>query len=139
MRVAVVPARNEAPHIHSVLDALKHSVDLILVIDDASEDETSEIAIDAKCIVLRNDCHAGYGASIRKGLRWCWNQGISVAVTIDADGQHKAEWIDRGIPLLEAGADVVLANRFSVLDGIPQTKLLSNNFAWYCVKKTIQK
>jgi len=139
VRVAVVPARNEGRHILGVLASLKHFVDLTLVVDDASEDETDEIAIGSGCVVIRNESHAGYGASIRKGLEWCWKNGASVVVTIDGDGQHKGEWIKKGILLLEDGADVVLANRFSSLEGIPQTKLLSNNFAWSCVKKILRK
>jgi glycosyltransferase involved in cell wall biosynthesis len=139
MRVAVIPARNEALHIGAVLNSLTHYVDTILVVDDASEDDTAQIAIDRGCVVISNRCHVGYGASIRTGLEWCRNSDASLVITLDGDDQHKAEWIQNGIPLVQAGADVVFANRFSELDGIPQTKLLSNNFAWHCVKRTIQK
>lgn len=137
MRVAIVPARNEESHLAVVLNSLMSVVDLVVVVDDASADTTGEIALATGCVVLRNERHSGYGQSLRRGLQWCRENGASIAVTIDADGQHKAEWVEPGIDLLGAGADVILANRFSVLDGVPRTKVLSNNLAWYCVKRII--
>jgi glycosyltransferase involved in cell wall biosynthesis len=139
MRVAVVPARNEEANLARVIKHVKDWVDLSLVIDDGSEDATGRIASELGCIVLRNDHRAGYGATVRRGLLWCRDTGASAAVTIDADGQHEAGWINQCTPMLDEGADVVFANRFAVLDGLPETKLLSNNFAWHCVKQSIER
>ena len=137
MRVAIVPARNEEGHLSAVLNSLISVVDSVVVVDDASTDGTGEIALANGCVVLRNERHGGYGHALRRGLHWCRANGASIAVTMDADGQHRAEWIESGIDLLSEGADVVLANRFSALDDVPWTKVLSNNLAWYCVKKIV--
>jgi len=137
MRVAIVPARNEEGSLSAVLDSLIPIVDSVVVVDDASTDGTGETALAKGCVVLRNECHSGYGHALRRGLHWCRENGVSIAVTMDADGQHRSEWIESGIDLLSEGVDVILANRFSVLDGVPRTKVLSNNLAWYCVKKIV--
>lgn len=137
MRIAIIPARNEEGHLSAVLNSLISVVDSVVVVDDASTDGTSEIAVAKGCVVLRNERHAGYGHTLQRGLHWCRANGASIAVTMDGDGQHRAEWIESGIDLLGEGADVVLANRFSVLDDVPRTKVLSNNLAWYCVKKIV--
>jgi glycosyltransferase involved in cell wall biosynthesis len=137
MRVAIVPARNEEGHLSAVLNSLRSVVDSVVVVDDASTDGTGEIALARGCVVLRNERHGGYGQAMRRGLDWCRANSASIAVTMDADGQHRAEWIESGVDLLSEGADVVLANRFSVLDGVTRTKVLSNNLAWYCVKKIV--
>jgi glycosyltransferase involved in cell wall biosynthesis len=137
MRAAIVPACNEEDHLGAILDSLMVVVDSVVVVDDASTDRTGEIAVAKGCVVLHNERHSGYGDALRRGLQWCRENGTSIAVTMDADGQHRAEWIESGIDLLGAGADVILANRFSMLDGIPRTKVLSNNLAWYCVKKIV--
>ena len=139
MRVAVMPARNEEASLARLVNDLRHRVDVVLVVDDGSEDATGQIARKCGCVVLRNECRAGYGATLRRGLLWCYNSGASVVITIDADGQHEAGWIERGIRFLDEGSDVVFANRFADFDGVPETKLLSNNFAWHCVKQCIQR
>jgi glycosyltransferase involved in cell wall biosynthesis len=137
MRVAVVPAKNEAAGLASLIGELRRRVDVVLVIDDGSEDATGHVAESLGCVVLRNDRCLGYGATLRRGLLWCCNAHASAVVTIDADGQHEAAWIDSGITKLDQGADVVFGNRFATSVGVPQTKLLSNNFAWDCVKQCI--
>jgi glycosyltransferase involved in cell wall biosynthesis len=137
MLVALLPARNEEANIARVIDDLRQRVDVTLVIDDDSNDQTGRTARDLGCVVLRNDQHGGYGATLRRGLLWCQDAGASIVVTLDADGQHSADWIERCIPLATAGVDVVFGNRFSSHDLIPQTKILSNNLAWDCVKRIL--
>lgn len=136
MRIAVVPAKNEQKNLPGVIKDIRDRVDLCLVVDDGSEDETGDAARSLGCVVLRNDHTTGYGAALRKGIAHCCALNATTVVTIDADGQHEGEWINRSAPL--AGqVDVVFANRFAIRDGIPETKLLSNNFAWDCVRRLI--
>jgi len=134
MRVAVLPARNEAVTLPGIVKKLKHHVDTVLVIDDNSEDATARLAGGLGCAVLRNEHRQGYGATLRRGLLWCHDAGACATISLDADGQHDPAWIDEGLSILNHGADVVFGNRFAKLDGIPETKVLSNNFAWECVK-----
>jgi hypothetical protein len=56
---------------------------------------------------------------------------------MDADGQHAPEWIEESMCLLAEGVDVAFANRFACTDGVPLTKIISNNLAWYCLKRII--
>ena len=137
MRVAVLPTRNEAMGLPRIVEKLRRRVDTVLVIDDDSEDATGQIANRLGCVVLRNECHKGYGATLRRGLLWCLDAGACTTISVDADGQHDPVWIDEGLSILDHGADVVFGNRFAKLDGIPETKVLSNNFAWDCVKRCI--
>jgi glycosyltransferase involved in cell wall biosynthesis len=137
VRIALIPAKDEEKTLSDVIEDVGTRVDSCLVVDDGSEDRTGEIAHDFGCVVVRNDQPTGYGAALRKGLTWCVSAKVSSVVTIDADGQHEAEWIDRAAPLLGGRADVIFANRFGSNDGLPETKVLSNNFAWDCVRRWI--
>jgi glycosyltransferase involved in cell wall biosynthesis len=104
----VIPAFNEVARIAPVVrGALKYS-DEVLVIDDGSDDGTGEAAAQEGARVLRQ-ANAGYIAAVKRGFREA--QG-DVVVTMDADGEHRAEEISRLVaPILRCEADLVLGAR----------------------------
>jgi|GEM_PF-1588161 len=131
MIAAVVPARNEAKRIGNVLASLRSLVDVIIVVDDGSDDDTHLIVNNFGCVLVRNPENLGVGAATTCGLRHALALGAKVLVCMDADGQHDPQWIPRAEGLISRGGhDVVFGNRFHKLDGIPMTKILSNNFGW---------
>lgn len=86
----VIPAYNEKSTIGNTLAILskfvqEHSWEVI-VVDDASEDDTSGIVKeypDIKC--FSHPYNKGYGASLKTGIRRATHDFV---VTMDADGQH---------------------------------------------------
>lgn len=69
-RVAVViPAKDEARRIAATVRAAKAipHVDLVLVVDDGSEDNTQEIARDAGAVVVRHSHNRGKAAAMETG------------------------------------------------------------------------
>lgn len=68
----VVPVRNEAPSLPELLTHLRHAHDAgaeIVVVDDASTDDTAKILTDADWVtVVRRDTSAGFGAAVKSGL-----------------------------------------------------------------------
>jgi glycosyltransferase involved in cell wall biosynthesis len=104
----VIPAYNEAARIGPVVRAALPHADEVLVVDDGSEDDTGQVAAQAGARVLRQT-NAGYIAAIKRGFREA--QG-DVVVTMDADGEHRAEDIPRLVaPILNGEADLVLGAR----------------------------
>lgn len=73
--VVVVPAFNEAAHIEGVLATMPSFVDRVVVVDDASDDETALLAARARTPetavveVLRHPVNEGVGAAIATGYR----------------------------------------------------------------------
>ena len=68
--LVVVPAFREAPRIGRVLATMPAWVDDVLVVDDASDDATTEAARaagDARTTVLRHGTNRGVGAAIATG------------------------------------------------------------------------
>ena len=116
-RVAVlVPAYNEAESIAGVLDRVPSEVcgrpTATLVVDDGSRDATGELAHQHGAIVARHVINRGGGAALRTGYRLLADSGAEVVVTLDADGQHLPEEMERLVePVLEGEVDVAHGSR----------------------------
>lgn len=128
MRVcAVIPALNEATRIADVIRGALQYVDTVIVVADGSTDGTPEVARKAGARVIEHVINCGAGAATMTGLRSALKLGYSVAVTIDADGQHDARDIPRLLATLqEEHADLVIANRFGQKNSIPWIRRLAN-------------
>jgi polyprenyl-phospho-N-acetylgalactosaminyl synthase len=111
--VIVIPAYNEGKVIGNVLQEIKQSYQAIVVVDDASEDNTREIAENNGVVVLRHLINRGQGAALKTGIIEALHRGADVIVTFDADGQHQVSDIKKLIePVVSGQADVVLGSRF---------------------------
>jgi glycosyltransferase involved in cell wall biosynthesis len=123
---AVIPAYNEASTIGVVVESACSFVQEVIVVDDCSKDDTEARAKAAGATVVRSEINKGYDTSVDIGMREALARGADIIVTLDADGQHKAEDIPRLIsPIMAGEADVVLTQRPKLAH--PAEKL----FAWY--------
>ena len=96
----VIPALNEELRIREVVeDALRHCPNVI-VVDDGSDDGTVAALDGLPITLLRHPHRQGKGAGLRDGLAEALRQGRAAVVTMDGDGQHRAEDIPR---LIAAG------------------------------------
>ncbi len=110
--VIIVPALNEEQAIGGVVEAALDWADTVLVIDDGSTDRTSERAQRAGATVIRHETNRGVGAAVATGLVEAQSRGAHVAVQIDGDGQHDAASVPMLLRAIEAGAELVVGNRF---------------------------
>jgi dolichyl-phosphate beta-glucosyltransferase len=115
----VFPAYNEAQAIRRALEqALAFADDRgldveIVVVDDGSRDDTLAIAQDvasedARVSAISHSPNRGKGFAVRQGMRAARGRW---RVFLDVDLATPMEEIDRLLPELEAGADVVLGSR----------------------------
>jgi glycosyltransferase involved in cell wall biosynthesis len=116
--LAIVPAHNEEGAIGAVVDellALNPSID-VLVVDDASTDETPHVAAARGASVVRLAANLGIGGAVQTGFKVALEGAYDVAVRVDGDGQHDPAEIAKLLaPLERDEADVVTGSRF--LDG----------------------
>jgi len=118
--VAIVPAWNEAGAIGGVVDEVRSvSAEIeVVVVDDASRDETASIAEAHGATVLRLPFNVGIGGAVQTGFRYALEQGYERAVRLDGDGQHDASQIPKILAPIEVGdADLVIGSRFVDPDG----------------------
>ena len=108
----VIPAYNEAMSIGNVIDNCKAFCDEIIIVDDGSTDDTSEIAKKNGAVAIRNEKTLGLTKATQKGLEVASGD---IIVTMDADGQHDPNYILKLIkPLTEGKGEMVLGVRTEI-------------------------
>ena len=114
MKITVgIPAYNEEKNIAKIIVKLKKMVDQILVCDDGSTDSTCAIAESLGVTVIKHPENSGYGMAIRSIFLKAREINADLLVTIDADGQHKIEDINKIIkPIADGRADISIGSRF---------------------------
>ena len=113
--VAIVPAWNEAAAIGGVVDeilAFDPTIHVV-VVDDASDDETASVAQRHGAKVLPLLFNVGIGGAVQTGFRYARDEGYEIAVRLDGDGQHDASELGKLIGPVRVGeADLVIGSRF---------------------------
>ena len=114
MKITVgLPAYNEEKNIAKIIVYLKKIADQIIVCDDGSEDSTSMIAKSLGAIVINHPKNLGYGSAIKSIFLKAKEIDADILVTIDADGQHKIEDVEKVIkPIVDGHTDISIGSRF---------------------------
>ncbi|WP_350226370.1 glycosyltransferase family 2 protein [Methanobacterium ferruginis] len=93
-----------------VLGTRQHAL-RVIVVDDGSEDQTSDIAKLAGAQVIVHPSNQGKGVALKTGFHAAHDADI--IVTLDSDGQHRPEEIPKLLePILKGEADVVNGSRY---------------------------
>ena len=110
---AVIPCYNEALCISDVVSRACKLVDISVVADDNSTDDTVEKVRQHKAYIMRNHGKRGVGANTQAGFDKALALGCDFVVTLDGDGQHNPDEIPELLkPLLNGDADIVIGTRF---------------------------
>ena len=88
----VVPAHNEQKLIQKMLQTLPDWIDHIFVIDDHSQDATSDkvherMEADSRIVLIRHDKNQGVGAAICTGYKASLENDVDIAVVMAGDAQ----------------------------------------------------
>ena len=132
--VVVMPAYNAARTLHMTYAELPHDVvDLVIVVDDGSSDETIQIARSLGLELFVHDRNYGYGANQKTCYREALKAGASIIVMVHPDYQYDPTLLPEIIRPIEQGkADVVLGSRLLagnvMRQGMPWWKFISNRF-----------
>lgn len=112
MIAVVIPALNEADNVGGVVDGLRaERVDLIIVVDNGSTDDTALVAEQHGATVVTEPI-AGYGRACAAGTAYAVDEGAEVIVYIDADQSSRPDELPTLVEPIEAGdADLALGSR----------------------------
>jgi glycosyltransferase involved in cell wall biosynthesis len=133
----VVPAYNESSQIGKVLTSMPDFVDKIVVVDDASNDDTAAIVRDfqsktEKLEIICHETNKGVGAAISTGYIWARDNAYDVTAVMAGDGQMDPLELGKVIdPVVDGSADYVKGNRLFYGDAwnmIPHYRYLGNSF-----------
>jgi hypothetical protein len=116
--VVTIPAQNEAKTVARVIEGLPRDIDgvsslEVIVMDDASTDDTAREARRAGAHVINIHGRPGLGRVFQAGIEAAMRRGADVVVNIDGDGQFEPDDVRHLVrPLLADEADFVTCSRF---------------------------
>jgi glycosyltransferase involved in cell wall biosynthesis len=133
-RVAVVvPAYEEALLVAETIRGIPDFVDLVVVVDDGSRDDTAEQARatgDQRLEVIRHEENRGVGAAIATGYARCRDLGVDVTCVMAADNQmDPGELASLVGPVARGEVEYAKANRLVTGEAwnlIPRSRYLGN-------------
>jgi glycosyltransferase involved in cell wall biosynthesis len=128
----VVPAKNEGERVAIVVQSiLSEGFSNIIVVDDGSDDNTSEYAKSAGAKVIRHLVNLGAGAATQTGIEYALTKGATTIVTMDGDSQHFASDIPKLVDhLYNQDLDLVIGSRFlDPVNQIPLDRIIINKLA----------
>ncbi|HLH05256.1 MAG TPA: glycosyltransferase [Bryobacteraceae bacterium] len=122
------------------------NVEQVVVFDDASPDETYELAVGIQAMtnlpklrVIKHAKNLGYGGNQKAGYRYFIEQGFDIVVLLHGDGQYAPELLSHMYaPLVRGEADAVFGSRMMkdfggpLKGGMPLYKYAGNRIlSWF--------
>ena len=128
--VAVIPAYHDEKHIGDIVRRTGQQLDHVLVIDDGSNDGTTQRARDAGAEVIVHKQNRGKGEAIKTGLRHCLAREVTWVILLDSDGQHLPEEIERFLSAAASAtrAAFFIGNRMNDVARMPFVRRLVNRY-----------
>jgi glycosyltransferase involved in cell wall biosynthesis len=134
-KIAVVlPAYNAARTLQRTYEEIPHDiVDDVILTDDASVDNTAEIAERLGITTLRHDRNRGYGGNQKTCYTTALARGADIVVMLHPDYQYSPRLVTAMASMIASEEfDVVLGSRIlgrgALVGGMPLYKYISNRF-----------
>jgi glycosyltransferase involved in cell wall biosynthesis len=134
--VVIMPAYNAAKTLRMTYDEVmaQNIVDLVIVVDDASRDETTSIARNLpKTVVHTHPRNLGYGGNQKTCYRLALEEGADIIIMVHPDYQYTPKLIPAMASLIGQGLYLcVLGSRilggYALKGGMPFWKYIANRF-----------
>lgn len=132
--MVVMPAFHAAKTLEATWRGLPHDiVDKVLLVDDASHDDTATIARSLGIDVLLHETNRGYGANQKTCYEAALEDGADIIVMVHPDYQYEPRLATAMAAMIESEVyDIVLGSRITgggaLRGGMPLWKYAANRF-----------
>lgn len=131
----IIPTYNNENTLEGVVNGVLGYTSNIIVVNDGSNDRTSEILMQFKTIEIINHIkNKGKGSALKTAFKKAIEKGFLYAITIDSDGQHKPEELPLFIDAIEKQPDAfIVGTRNFNQDNLSQKSAFANKFSnfWF--------
>jgi len=111
--VIAIPAFNAADTVGEVVRQAEAFADVVIVVDDGSDDDTGTVADRAGALVVAHDRNRGYGAALKTAFTEADRLDADHLVVLDADGQHDPADVPHLVEAQAAhDAEIVIGSRY---------------------------
>lgn len=129
----IIPAYNEEAVIKDVVKGIVSSLGKtsmtyeVVVVNDGSKDNTAKRAEEGGARVINHILNSGAGGATSTGLSYAYQNGFDFAATMDADGQHLADDVIKGLATAQKSTvDLLIGSRLIDTRGMSRVKVLGN-------------
>ena len=139
----VIPAYNEEELISKTIDEIPKYVDKIIVVDDNSQDNTSDILkslqekLTDKLILIKHEENVGVGGAIKTGYKKALDLEMDIATVMAGDAQMDPDELHKLIePIIKDKADYTKGNRLTHKEKIkmPTIRAFGNGMLTFLTK-----
>ena len=133
----VVPAYNEGTQIQKVIETMPDIVDVIVITNDCSKDNTADVIKGHKLygsprlVLIEHEKNQGVGGAIASGYKWSRDNDIDIAVVMAGDGQMDPDDMPSLLdPIVDDQADYTKGNRLvtgEAFQKIPKIRFFGNS------------
>jgi glycosyltransferase involved in cell wall biosynthesis len=133
-RIAVVmPAYNAARTLEATVRELPSIVDVKILVDDHSRDDTVRIARNLGLKIIVHNRNYGYGGNQKTCYRAALDSGADIVIMVHPDYQYKPTLVAAMAGMISSGVyDAVLGSRIlgggAMRGGMPRYKYVANRF-----------
>ncbi len=126
----VIPAYRVDDHIEDVLLKIPEYIRHIIVVNDASPDDTMQrvemvMQCDTRIVLVNHDQNMGVGGAMISGFRKAMELGAQIVIKMDGDGQMSPAYLPELLtPLILGQADYTKGNRFRDLPSLQKMPLI---------------
>ncbi|MEN2398438.1 DUF2062 domain-containing protein [Flavobacterium sp. MC2016-06] len=138
----IVPTYNNHKTLKKVLDSILDFTHNIIIVNDGSTDETSQILKQYEQLTqIHHAKNSGKGIALRNGFKKAIEMNFEYAITIDSDGQHFAADIPSFIAEIQKEPNsLLIGSRNMTQENVPKKSSFGNKFSnfWFKFETGIQ-
>jgi len=132
--IVIMPAYNAGKTVRQTYSELPHKyVDEVILVDDASKDDTPKIARELGIGTIIHTKNTGYGGNQKTCYREALEHGADIVVMVHPDYQYSPRLVTAMASMIASGHyDIVLGSRIlggtALKGGMPLYKYIANRF-----------